>query len=281
MSTQETVFVTGGASGIGLAIVEAVLENGWRAMVVDRDERSLAQCREALKASGERVRFVQLDIADEAAVVQAVERCEAEFGPITGLVNSAGIARDQFCLDTGADDFRRILDVNVVGSFVVSREIAKRMRERGRGSIVNIASVSGIRGNVGRVAYGASKGAVIMMTQVMAVELAESGIRVNAVAPGPIETPLVKRSAHRRDPGRMALPGSPKALRQAVGDRQHGGLSARSREGRLRDRADHVRGWRLHGCWPHGPIDAVTADGRNFPAASGLSPPGGNIQQGR
>ena len=193
MSTQETVFVTGGASGIGLAIVEAVLENGWRAVVVDRDERSLAQCRETLKVSGEHVRFVQLDIADEAAVVQAVERCEAEFGPITGLVNSAGIARDQFCLDTGADDFRRILDVNVVGSFVVSREIGKRMRERGRGSIVNIASVSGIRGNVGRVAYGASKGAVIMMTQVMAVELAESGIRVNAVAPGPIETPLVRQ----------------------------------------------------------------------------------------
>ena len=175
MSTQETVFVTGGASGIGLAIVEAVLEKGWRAVVVDRDERSLAQCREALEASGERVRFVQLDIADEAAVVQAVERCEAEFGPITGLVNSAGIARDQSCLDTSADDFRRILDVNVVGSFVVSREIAKRMRERGRGSIVNIASVSGIRGNVGRVAYGASKGAVIMMTQVMAVELAAVG----------------------------------------------------------------------------------------------------------
>ena len=69
-------------------------------MVADRDERSLDQCREALKASGERVRFVQLDVADEAAVVQAVERCEAEFGPITGLVNSAGIARDQFCLDT-------------------------------------------------------------------------------------------------------------------------------------------------------------------------------------
>lgn len=190
MSTQETVFVTGGASGIGLAIVEAVLENGWRAMVVDRDERSLAQCREALKASGERVRFVQLDIADEAAVVQAVERCEAEFGPITGLVNSAGIARDQFCLDTGANDFRRILDVNVVGSFVVSREIAKRMRERGRGSIVNIASVSGIRGNVGRVAYGASKGAVIMMTQVMAKEWGQYNIRVNAIAPGVIKTRL-------------------------------------------------------------------------------------------
>ena len=189
---QETVFVTGGASGIGLAIVEAVLEKGWRTIIVDRDERSLDQCRAALDRSGERARFVQLDIADEAAVVQAVERCEAEFGPITGLVNSAGIARDLPALETGADLFRRILDVNLVGSFVVSREIAWRMRERRIGSIVNIASVSGIRGNVGRVAYGASKGGVITMTQVMAVELASSGIRVNAIAPGPIETPLVR-----------------------------------------------------------------------------------------
>ncbi|MBM6580651.1 SDR family oxidoreductase [Microvirga sp. BT689] len=192
MSIQETVFVTGGASGIGLAIVEAVLEKGWRAVVVDRDERSLLQSRAALEQFGAQAHFMQLDIADEAAVVQAVERCEAEFGPITGLINSAGIARDVPSLETSADLFRRILDVNVIGSFVISREIAKRMCERHIGSIVNIASVSGIRGNVGRVAYGASKGGMITMTQVMAVELASLGVRVNAIAPGPIETPLVR-----------------------------------------------------------------------------------------
>jgi NAD(P)-dependent dehydrogenase (short-subunit alcohol dehydrogenase family) len=192
MSKQETIFVTGGASGIGFAVVEAVLEQGCRAIIVDHDERSLDQSRAALAQFGEYVRFVRLDVTDEAAVVQTVERCEAEFGPITGLVNSAGIARDLPSLDTSADLFRRILDVNVVGSFVVSREIAKRMCERGSGSIVNIASVSGIRGNIGRVAYGASKGGVITMTRVMAVELAASGVRVNAIAPGPIDTPLVR-----------------------------------------------------------------------------------------
>lgn len=192
MSMPETVFVTGGASGIGLAVAQTVLERGWRAAVADRDEASLDRARTKLAEIGERVRFQLLDVADEAAVVQAVAHCEAEFGPITGLVNSAGIARDLPALETDADLFRKILDVNLVGSFVVSREIAKRMRERGAGSIVNIASVSGIRGNVGRVAYGASKGGVIIMTQVMAVELASSGIRVNAIAPGPIETPLVR-----------------------------------------------------------------------------------------
>src|SRR6202035_4256626 len=88
--------------------------------------------------------------------------------------------------------FRRIVEVNLIGSFVVAREAARCMKERGQGSIINIASVSGIRGNTGRVAYGASKGGVVTMTQVMAVELASAGIRVNAIAPGPIETPLVQ-----------------------------------------------------------------------------------------
>src|SRR4028119_203070 len=122
MSRQETVFGTGGASGIGLAVVEAVLEKGWRAVVADRDEQSLDRCKAALDPSSRRTRFERLDIADEAAVVRAVERCEVEFGPITGLVNSAGIARDIPCLDTSADLFRRILEVNLVGSFVVSRD---------------------------------------------------------------------------------------------------------------------------------------------------------------
>lgn len=192
MSVQETIFVTGGASGIGLAIVEAVLEKGWRAIVADRDEEGLARCRSALDRFETQAFYIPLDIVDEAAVAHAIAHCEAGFGPITGLVNSAGIARDLPSLETSAELFRKILDVNVVGSFVVSREIAKRMCERRSGAIVNIASVSGIRGNVGRVAYGASKGGVITMTQVMAVELAPSGVRVNAIAPGPVETPLVR-----------------------------------------------------------------------------------------
>ena len=113
-------------------------------------------------------------------------------GPLTGLVNSAGIASDVPCLDTTTALFRKIVEVNLIGSFVMAREVARCMCGRGRGSIVNIASVSGIRGNSGRVAYGASKGGVITMTQVMAVELAPAGIRVNAIAPGPIDTPLVQ-----------------------------------------------------------------------------------------
>jgi NAD(P)-dependent dehydrogenase (short-subunit alcohol dehydrogenase family) len=192
MAAQQTILVTGGASGIGLAIVEAALAEGWRAIVVDRDQKSLDSCREHLALPADRVKFEALDVSDEEACIRSIARYGSEFGPITGLVNSAGIASDVPALDTSAALFRRILDVNLVGSFVVSREVARHMKAHGGGSIVNIASVSGIRGNSGRVAYGASKSGVINMTKVMAVELAPMGIRVNAIAPGPIETPLVR-----------------------------------------------------------------------------------------
>lgn len=184
------VLVTGGASGIGLAVVEAALAEGWRAVVADLPGAALEAARDRFDPA--QVRCMAMDVSDEAAVVAAVAGIEAGFAPLTGAVNSAGIGLDRPMMETGLDVFRRILDVNVVGSFAVGRAVARRMRGRG-GAIVNIASVSGIRGNEGRVAYGASKGAVLNMSRVMAVELAPLGIRVNVVAPGPVETPMVAR----------------------------------------------------------------------------------------
>ena len=192
MDSSNTVFVSGGASGIGLAVVQAAVAEGWRVVAADIDPQRLEQARAQLDAGRGSVRFVELDVADEQAVQEVVARCDDEFGPLTGLVNSAGIAAHVPCLDTTASLFRRLIEVNLIGSFVVAREAARRMQQRGRGSIVNIASVSGIRGNPGRVAYGASKAGVLLATQVMAVELASAGIRVNALAPGPIDTPLVR-----------------------------------------------------------------------------------------
>jgi NAD(P)-dependent dehydrogenase (short-subunit alcohol dehydrogenase family) len=189
---QQTVLVTGGASGIGLAIAEAVLAEGWRVAIADVADKNLDHARARLEPFAGRTRFDKLDVADEAAVVAAIGRCENEFGALDGVVNSAGIGRDLAALETSAELFRKILDVNLIGSFVVAREAARRMQSRGHGAIVNISSVSGIRGNTHRVAYGASKAGVIMMTQVMAIELAAYGIRVNVIAPGPIETPLVR-----------------------------------------------------------------------------------------
>ncbi|ACL58016.1 SDR family NAD(P)-dependent oxidoreductase [Methylobacterium nodulans] len=191
MPTPQTVLVTGGASGIGFAIVEAVLAEGWRAIVADLDQRSLDRARDAFGSRAD-VRLEALNVTDEEAVTRSIAACEAEFGPLTGVVNSAGIGRDVPALETSTDLFRTIVEVNLIGSFVVSREAAKRMALRGRGAILNIASVSGIMGNAGRTAYGASKGGQITMTKVMAVDLAPLGIRVNAIAPGPIETPMAQ-----------------------------------------------------------------------------------------
>lgn len=188
----QLILVTGGASGIGFAIVQAIVEQGWHVVVADVQQDNLDRAREQLNDCKSLVRFERLDVADEDAVVKAIARCDADAGGLTGVVNSAGIGRDVPCLDTTASLFRSILEVNLIGSFVVAREAARCMGRRGTGSIVNIASVSGMRGNCGRVAYGASKGGVITMTKVMAVELAPAGVRVNAIAPGPIETPLVR-----------------------------------------------------------------------------------------
>ncbi|MCO4318216.1 SDR family oxidoreductase [Phyllobacterium sp. 21LDTY02-6] len=190
MDRDSVIIVTGGASGIGRAVVEAVLGRGARVVIVDRDEAALERCRAELGA-GPALMTACIDIADEEAVVESVARWET-FGRISGLVNSAGIARDVPAFETDLATFRKIVDVNLVGSFLLCREAGKAMRHHGGGSIVNIASVSGIKGNRGRVAYGASKGGVLTMTKVLAVEWAAHGIRVNAIAPGPIETPLVQ-----------------------------------------------------------------------------------------
>jgi NAD(P)-dependent dehydrogenase (short-subunit alcohol dehydrogenase family) len=198
MDTKGTVFVTGGASGIGLAIARSLLEEGWRVVIADRAQGNLDAAL-GFEEDDARLRFESLDVADENAVEEAIDRCDATFGPLVGLVNSAGIFGSETpALETDTGLFRQILDINLIGSFITSRAAARRMRARGRGAIVNISSVSGLRGNFGRVAYGASKAAVIQMTKVMAVELAPDRIRVNAIAPGPVETPMV-RDVHTQD----------------------------------------------------------------------------------
>ncbi len=187
---MKTCIVTGGASGIGLATTRVLLDEGWKVAVCDRDERALRECASAVASAD--VSWHRVDITDEASVLAMVAEIAARDGGIAGLVNSAGIGIARRFFDTSADDMRRMFEINVVGSFIVAKAVAVAMRDAGRrGAIVNLASTAGQRGNLERSAYGSAKGAVIVLTQVMAVELAGIDIRVNAVSPGPVATPLV------------------------------------------------------------------------------------------
>jgi NAD(P)-dependent dehydrogenase (short-subunit alcohol dehydrogenase family) len=193
MTDRGVAIVTGGASGIGLAIAKALLGDGWKILIADLAQGALEAARaqlEPIRANA--VRCVVMDVANEPSVIAGLEGCEDGFGPVRGLVNSAGIGCDIPFFDTSVEQFRKVLDINLTGTFAVAREAGKLMRTHGGGAIVNIASISGQRGNLGRSAYGASKGGVITLTQVMACELAPQNIRVNAIAPGPVETPLVQ-----------------------------------------------------------------------------------------
>lgn len=164
--------VTGALSGIGAAIAARFTAEG--AVVIPAD----------ITATGE----AHLDVADPSSCDAAVSAILARHGRLDCLVNCAGIARVIPFLDTPVEIFDRIIAVNLRGTFLIGQSCARAMQPGS--AIVNIASVSGMRGNPGRAAYGASKGGVITLSQVMSVDLAARGIRVNVISPGPIETPL-------------------------------------------------------------------------------------------
>jgi len=179
--------VTGGASGIGAAIAERFAAEGAEAIAAD-----LACAEDGLTGGGKpRLHRHKLDVSDGASVQRLVEAVLARFERVDVLVNCAGIGANKPFLDTPVELFDRILAVNLRGTFLMSQAVARRMPPEG-GGIINIGSISGLRGNLGRAAYGASKGGLVTLSEVMAVELAARKIRVNVIAPGPIETPLVE-----------------------------------------------------------------------------------------
>jgi NAD(P)-dependent dehydrogenase (short-subunit alcohol dehydrogenase family) len=189
---KKAALVTGAARGIGLAIAKKFLAEGWRVALLDIEGELL---RGAVAALGDADNTLALhcDVSDAEAVAGAVAETEARFGRLDALVNNAGVAVFAPLLETSDDDWNRVLAVNLTGPFLCTKAAAPLMREHGGGAIVNITSISGLRASTLRSAYGTSKAGLAHLTKQLAVELAALGIRVNAVAPGPVETAMAKQ----------------------------------------------------------------------------------------
>jgi 3-oxoacyl-[acyl-carrier protein] reductase len=193
--------VTGGASGLGEAIAMDFVREGAAVAVADVNFKAASALAEQLTAQGGKAVAVPLDVANVASVKECVAATISQLGPIDILVNSAGIARLKAFLETTVEDYDLVHNINVRGTFLMAQEVTRTMVGRG-GNVINLASASGRRGNYGRTAYGPGKAAIIRLTEIMAVELSEHHIRVNVIAPGPIETPIV--AANLTEAGRVS-----------------------------------------------------------------------------
>jgi len=201
---DKVAVVTGGGSGVGLALAGQLLGAGARVCIVDRDGTALAEAQARLGDAGGRLLAVEADTSRSDQVHGYVARTLDRFGRIDHFHNNAAIVGAQLpLLDATEEDFRRVFEVNVLGVLLGMQAVGAAMKRQGGGSMVNTASVSGQRSSrpeAGLGIYGASKAAVIRMTQQAALEFAPHGIRVNAICPGPIDTPLLRSTF--RAPGR-------------------------------------------------------------------------------
>jgi 3-oxoacyl-[acyl-carrier protein] reductase len=189
--------VTGSASGIGLGIVERLATDGWTTVITDVNEDAGNAQATRLRDAGHRAEFRRLDVTSEADVDRMVPAIAADLGGIDLFVNNAGITTHGGIESLAFADWRRVLDVDLDGVFLGMRAAGRVMLEQGSGCIVSIASVSHDRGAPGRAPYVVSKAGVVALTKVAAVEWSSRGVRVNAVAPGYIDTPLL-RGAYER-----------------------------------------------------------------------------------
>ncbi|TLP67243.1 SDR family oxidoreductase [Parasedimentitalea maritima] len=183
---MKSALITGGARGIGFATAKELMAEGWQVAILDRDSAELAVALTKLPgAIG-----IDADVSDPADADRVLAEVTEAFGRLDGLVNNAGVADFGPIRDTTFERWQRVMQTNLDGPFLMTQAFTGLLAESGGGAVVNITSISGLRASTLRVAYGTSKAALAQLTLQQAAELGELGIRVNAVAPGPVATKL-------------------------------------------------------------------------------------------
>ena len=212
----KTVIVTGGASGIGRAVAQELLWDGANVAVCDCSTQE-----PAFETGAGRCLYVSADVTDPESISDMVEKVKSMLGTIYGLVNNAGITKDNLIMRMSEADFDRVIEVNLKGAFNTIHAAARQMIRQKSGKIVNIASVSGVLGNAGQANYAAAKAGIIGLTKTIAREFAGRNIQVNAVAPGFIETDMTEKLSDTiREQATQQIPmkkfGHPEDVAEAV-----------------------------------------------------------------
>jgi NAD(P)-dependent dehydrogenase (short-subunit alcohol dehydrogenase family) len=191
--TGEIALVTGASSGLGARFAKVLTRHGAKVILAARRLEKLKALQREIAEQGGEAMALPIDVLDASAVPPALDRAEQDFGTITCLVNNAGIARPRRALDLAPEDWQKVIDTNLTAVWRLAQEAGRRMVNAGvRGTIINIASILGMRVERGEVAYSAAKAGVLQITRTLAVELARHNIRVNAIAPGYILTEMTE-----------------------------------------------------------------------------------------
>lgn len=191
MEERKVVLVTGGSRGIGKEVAEVYAENGYDVVInYVSDKTDIDGIKKEFEEKGVKCLLVKADVSKAEDVSNMVEEAIKEFGKIDVLVNNAGITRDTLLMRMSEEDFDKVIEINLKGTYLVTKAVTKYMMKKRQGSIINLASVVGVVGNAGQCNYSASKAGIIGFTKSVAKELASRNIRANAVAPGFIATDM-------------------------------------------------------------------------------------------
>ena len=208
MEETKTVFVTGASRGIGKEIALKYAENGYNVIInYVSDKTNVEELKKEFEEKGVKALIMQADVTDATKIEEVVKKGVEEFGKIDVLVNNAGITRDNLLMRMSEEEFDKVIEINLKGTYIVTKAVTKYMMKKRTGSIINLSSVVGVVGNAGQCNYSASKAGIIGFTKSVAKELASRNIRANAIAPGFIETDMtavlsdsVKENIHNQIP---------------------------------------------------------------------------------